>query len=336
MPELKVFCDRVATLLPAPVCIAFMHFSWRVNYTSASVACSARSACRRLRRSRELRFSVRISQARDALAFAWRSLFVHLKRSSRLEVSNPARAATSLPVTAQPGVVVVVPAHNEFGALWRCLGAVRTAAVAVAIPTWVVVVLDACDDESSTLAGQFGPDVHFVAINERNVGAARSAGFRYARTELDAVGERVWYATTDADTEVGADWLVRQLGWGADMVLGQVRVTEWRHHSEAVAAAYEARYRAEMSWHHHIHGANMGFRSDAYWRVGGFEALASGEDVDLVERFRAAGMRVCSDDQLWVTTSDRGEGRAPGGFADHLADVTQEVADTQARVDEVS
>ncbi|UMB71639.1 glycosyltransferase [Mycobacterium paraterrae] len=236
-------------------------------------------------------------------------------------------------MTAEAGAVVVVPAHNEFDALWRCLSAVRTAAVAVAIPTEVVVVLDACEDDSASLEGQFGPAVHFLAVDERNVGAARSAGFRYAKTELHAVGPRIWYATTDADTEVGGDWLMRQLGWGADMVLGQVRVAEWRHHSPEVAAEYEARYRAETPFHQHIHGANMGFRSEAYWRVGGFAALRSGEDVDLVDRFRAAGMHIVSDDELSVTTSDRWNARAPGGFADHLAEVSKEVL---GRADEVS
>lgn len=240
------------------------------------------------------------------------------------------------PVTANPGVVVVVPAHNEYAALRRCLSAVRTAAVAVAIPTRTVIVLDACDDESPSLAGQFGPSVHFIAVDERSVGAARAAGFHHAKSALRAVGERTWYATTDADTEVGGDWLVRQLGWGADMVLGQVRVGEWRHHSEQVAAEYEARYRAEAPFHQHIHGANMGFRSDAYWRVGGFNPLPSGEDVDLVDRFRAAGLHVRSDAELLVTTSDRWQGRAPGGFAAHLAEVSQEVAATDDMADEVS
>ncbi|MDT5168691.1 MAG: hypothetical protein QOD02_2018 [Mycobacterium sp.] len=32
----------------------------------------------------------------------------------------------------------------------------------------------------------------------------------------------------------------------------------------------------------------MGFRPQDYWRVGGFTALAGGEDIDLVDRFRAA------------------------------------------------
>ncbi len=236
-------------------------------------------------------------------------------------------------------MVVVVPAHNEFSVLTRCLSAIRTATTAVAVPTSVVVVLDACDDDSETLAGQFGPDVHFVPIEERNVGAARAAGFRYAKSALGSAGKRTWYATTDADTEVSSDWLVRQLGSAADMVLGLVRVGQWRNHSEEVASLYEDRYRAEASGHHHIHGANMGFSSDAYWRVGEFAALASGEDVDLVERFEAAGCRIHWDETLWVTTSDRRNARAPGGFADHLAEVSQDVAgdsDGADRADEAS
>jgi hypothetical protein len=218
----------------------------------------------------------------------------------------------------------------------RCLTAIQTAATAVAVPTSVVVVLDACEDDSESLGGQFGPDFHFLPIDERNVGAARAAGFRYAKSALGGAGERIWYATTDADTEVSGEWLVRQMGHEADMVLGVVRVGQWRHHSDEVAERYEARYRAEAPRHHHIHGANMGFGSDAYWRVGGFAALASGEDVDLVERFRAAGCRIHWDDTLWVTTSDRRNGRAPGGFADHLAEVSQELAGYADKADEAS
>jgi hypothetical protein len=186
------------------------------------------------------------------------------------------------------------------------------------------------------MAGQFGKGVHFIAVDERNVGAARAAGFRYAKSVLAAAGKRHWYATTDADTEVGGDWLVRQLGSRADMVLGLVRVGQWRHHSEQVAELYEARYHAEAPRHQHIHGANMGFRSEAYWRVGGFAPLACGEDVDLVHRFRAADVCVAWNDRLWVTTSDRRRGRAPGGFADHLAEVSQEVERRADRADEVS
>jgi glycosyltransferase involved in cell wall biosynthesis len=239
-------------------------------------------------------------------------------------------------MTADPGVVVVVPAHNESAVLSRCVQAIRSAAAGVAVPVSLVVVLDACDDDSVCLAERFGPDVHVVQIDERNVGAARAAGFRYARSALAGVGQRSWYATTDADTEVCSDWLLRQLSADADVVLGAVRVGRWRHHPEEVADRYEARYDAEAPAHGHIHGANMGFSSEVYWRVGGFAALASGEDVDLVERFRAAGCRIRWDDELVVETSDRLNGRAPGGFAEHLAAVSQEISGEQDLADEAS
>src|SRR6478735_7550807 len=119
-------------------------------------------------------------------------------------------------------VVVVIPAHNEQTNLPVCLRAMLTAALCAPIPATVVVVLDASSDGSAELAGEYGPDVHFVRIDSRNVGAARAAGFDYARS---ICGEDVesWYATTDADSTVDPDWLVRQMQSGADMVLGLVR-----------------------------------------------------------------------------------------------------------------
>ena len=60
--------------------------------------------------------------------------------------------------------VVVVPAHNELAHLPRCLRALATAAFVYRAPALVVVVLDATDDGSERLVGQFGPDVHFVTV----------------------------------------------------------------------------------------------------------------------------------------------------------------------------
>ena len=66
----------------------------------------------------------------------------------------------------------------------------------------------------------------------------------------------------------------------------------------------------------------MGFSADAYWSVGGFRALPTGEDVELVDRFEAAGLRIHRDAKLSVETSDRRDGRAPGGFARHLRNLS--------------
>lgn len=225
--------------------------------------------------------------------------------------------------------VVVVPAHNERADLPACLRAVLTAALCVPIPVTIVVVLDASDDDSVKLAGQFGPDVHFVSVDVRNVGAARAVGFGYGRS-LCSDDEECWYATTDADSRVDPGWLIHQLEQGAEMVLGVVRVASWHQHSAAVAERYAQAYAAgtpdENGQHSHIHGANMGFSARAYWRLGGFRTLPSGEDVDLVARFEAAGYCVHRDTELSVITSARANGRAPHGFAHYLSQLGRSAA----------
>ncbi len=223
-------------------------------------------------------------------------------------------------------VAVVVPAHNELAHLPRCLRALATSAACLPVPVLTVVVLDATDDGSSRLVGEFGTDVHFVEVDAGNVGAARAAGFEYARPlchGADPAG--TWYATTDADSVVPADWLLRMTASDADMVLGVVRVSAWRHHSAAVARRYLRAYHSKGPGHNHIHGANMGFTADGYWAVGGFRALSTGEDVELVDRFEAAGLRIHRDAKLSVVTSDRRDGRAPRGFAHHLRELSGSV-----------
>ncbi|OBB60124.1 glycosyl transferase [Mycobacterium sp. 852013-51886_SCH5428379] len=223
-------------------------------------------------------------------------------------------------------VAVVVPAHNEVEALPRTLRALGTAVLCSPVPTLIVVVLDSCTDGSERLIGQFGPEVHFVSVDAGNVGAARAAGFDHARSVCaDVPAEQTWYATTDADTTVNANWVLRMIDAEVDMVLGTVRVTDWRRYPADVVRRYLRAYysRFTRTGHGHIHGANMGFRADAYWRMGGFRALASGEDVDLVRRFETAGMRIRRDPELSVATSARRDARAPGGFGAHLRKLSE-------------
>jgi glycosyltransferase involved in cell wall biosynthesis len=225
-------------------------------------------------------------------------------------------------VTTLERAVVVIPAHNEAANLPHCLKAVVTAAACAHMPVLTVVVLDACDDGSVELSGQFGSDVHFIEVDVRNVGASRAAGFKYARSSAATCGDesRVWYATTDADSRVDPNWLIRQAASAADVVLGVVRVANWRHLPAAAVRRYLNAYRAKRrpDGHGHVHGANMGFRADAYWRVGGFADLATGEDVDLVRRFEEHHLVIDRDERLSVATSARQKGRAPRGFAAHL------------------
>lgn len=221
---------------------------------------------------------------------------------------------------------VVIPAHNEEANLPRCLRAVVTAAACAPVPVHIVVVLDSCDDSSDRLAGKYGPDVHFVSVDAGSVGAARAAGFTYARSlcgDLPANTD-AWYATTDADTRVDPDWLLRQLDARVDMMLGVVRIADWRRLPTRVLRRYLRGYhRGTEGEHSHVHGANMGFCADAYWEVGGFRTLPTGEDVELVERFEKAGYRIRRDAALSVATSARSQGRAPDGFAAHLRSLSR-------------
>jgi glycosyltransferase involved in cell wall biosynthesis len=227
-------------------------------------------------------------------------------------------------------VAVVIPAHNEQTNLPVCLRAMLTATLRAPVPVTVVVVLDASNDGSAELAGEYRPDVHFVRIESRNVGAARAAGFDYARSICDD-DVKSWYATTDADSAVDPDWLVRQMQSGAEMVLGLVRVAQWDERQREVAERFLETYDTRIGDHHdHIHGANMGFSSRAYWRVGGFRALPSGEDVDLVARFEHGGYRIQRDTKRSVVTSARIQARAPEGFAAHLSEISKSATEDVA------
>lgn len=193
-------------------------------------------------------------------------------------------------------VLVVIPVHDENTDLPACLRAVLTATLCTPIPVTVVVVLDGTDDDSARLAGQYGRDVHFVTIDARNSGTARAVGFGYGRSLSG--DDRCWYATIDATSRVNPGWLIHQLEAGSDLVLGAVHGTD-RHDD--------------------IRGVDMGFSARAYWRVGGFRTLPSGEGVDLAARFEAAGFSVHRDTDLSVVRSVRNRTRTSHGIAQYLA-----------------
>ncbi|MEU8895770.1 glycosyltransferase [Nocardia sp. NPDC048505] len=218
-------------------------------------------------------------------------------------------------------IVVVVPVCNEEQLLPRCLRALRRSADAVAIPVRIQLVLNGCTDGSARVAG---PDIEVVTLDEPNVGMARGLGFAAAGA---GCGRETWFATTDADSAVDQWWLRRQLRHarrGADIVAGVVRVDDWSASTPVARARYEQRYRRPQGdGHGHVHGANLGFRADTYWDAGGFDALATGEDVDLVERATARGAHLVWAEDVVVTTSGRTEGRAPDGFAAHVRALDQ-------------
>jgi len=208
---------------------------------------------------------------------------------------------------------VVVPARDEEELIGECLRSIGEAAGHVLPAVDVVVVADRCRDRTAEIARELGAAV--IVTEQGNVGAARAAG-----TAAAIVAGADWLAHTDADSIVPRDWLSVQLraaDAGADVVVGTVRprfadlapqqIRAWRathSHGESLG---------------HVHGANLGVRTEAYERAGGFEPLVEHEDVELVERLRAFASIVASD-AAEVTTSGRRWGRTTGGYARYLRD----------------
>lgn len=211
-------------------------------------------------------------------------------------------------------IAVIVPAHNEEQHLPACLRALRQAANRaedLGETVEVLVVLDQCSDASEAIAMAHG--VHTLSVTARNVGFARRAGASWMLER----GAR-WLACTDADSCVPADWLVCQLDCAADVVCGTVHVEHWQADQDAaLQARYLAHYQARED-HRHVHGANLGICARAYQRVGGFQALALDEDVQLISDLQLSGARIVWTARNSVSTSSRGDCRARGGFGDFL------------------
>lgn len=229
-------------------------------------------------------------------------------------------------MTAVEAIAVVVPVHDEEELLPRCLEALAAARAALAREVQpapdvaVVVVLDACTDASEQVTRHH--PVTILRTEHACVGAARAAGVEAALSLVRPITDRldrVWIASTDADSAVPENWLVEQVrlaGQGVDLMIGTVR-PDPRDLSEAQHAAWTAKHTPGRA-NGHVHGANLGIRADVYRAAGGYGAVAEHEDVLLVDAARRAGARVQASDECWVLTSGRSTGRTPGGYARYL------------------
>jgi hypothetical protein len=129
--------------------------------------------------------------------------------------------------------------------------------------------------------------------------------------------QRLWLATTDADSVVPRHWFTGQLthAQGTDLVAGTVDVADWSGWPDSFVELYQGIYLSEG---HHVHGANLAFRANAYVDSGGFRPIPQGEDGLLVQAFRRRGHRVRHVNDLTVQTSARKDARCHGGFGDYL------------------
>ncbi|MGA2552940.1 MAG: glycosyltransferase family 2 protein [Burkholderiaceae bacterium] len=211
---------------------------------------------------------------------------------------------------------IVIPVHNEEKLLRECLVSVAHSqrfAGERGHPSFVIVVLDRCSDESREIAEEAG--VQIMEIDLANVGAARSRGARQAILE----GAQ-WLAFTDADSRVAPDWLVAQVELGRDAVVGTVIVYDWDSRPTAIQAAFLEQYK-NADDHRHVHGANLGVSTPAYLACGGFPEQHLDEDVALVERLACNDFDIAWSAAPRVWTSARSDNRVSGGFGGFIANL---------------
>ncbi len=233
---------------------------------------------------------------------------------------------------------VIVPARNEAQRIGSCMAALAPQLGATAI---IVVVANNCSDGTAEAARRALPDGGLLVLEadlpaEQGVGAARRLGCAKARRRAPRLR---WLLTTDADCVVAEDWLRTNLRHleEVDAVCGSVvpLPSESRvlRRMPLEAGCREAEYRKLVLEFYALHlpephnppghhgdapGASLAFSRSAYFEVGGFADLRTGEDRDLVRRMRRAGLRVRHASDVRVAASCRLIGRAPGGMAQAL------------------
>ena len=222
-------------------------------------------------------------------------------------------------------VAVVVPARDEELTLPGCLQALHEARDALhrhrpGIAVSVLVVLDRCVDRSSAVVAEH-PGIEALTVRAGGVGAARAAGAAHV-LERSVDLDRVWLASTDADSVVPPHWLLTQVDLtenGLDLVLGTVEP----HGIEAPLLRRWGLGHRLREGHPHVHGANLGVRASRYAEVGGFAAVTLHEDVLLAEAVKATGADWVATDATRVRTAGRLDGRVAGGFATYLRDLAE-------------
>lgn len=230
--------------------------------------------------------------------------------------------------------VVVVPAFDEEETVGACLRALARQDGLAPDDYEVVLVLNACTDDTRGAAqvAAAGTALRLTVLDGPGggPGPARRLGMDLARSRLAPGG---LIASTDADSVVAPEWLLRQLAAvaaGADAVAGDVELDETGLHpsvlehrraraAERLAAVLT---HAPLAEHHHFAGASMSLTAAAYTRVGGIEPLAVLEDEALERALRAEGLRIDRLASVRVRTSGRLVGRASAGLARDLAAAT--------------
>jgi glycosyltransferase involved in cell wall biosynthesis len=186
----------------------------------------------------------------------------------------------------------IVPAHNEAPLLGTTLQSLHAAARAVEVAYEIVVVDDASDDDTGTIAAALGARV--LRVEHRHIAATRNAGARAAQ------GER--FVFVDADTRVDAVVLAaasRALDTGAVGGGCTVRLDGTLHWYERMAIALML---PVFRWTRIAPGCFQFCTRAAFEAVGGYdERWFAAEDVVLSRALAAHGRFVILREAVWTS-----------------------------------
>lgn len=241
---------------------------------------------------------------------------------------------------------MAIPIKNEERYLPACLDAIDRAAELFAGRVTIVALLNDCSDGTLDVLTRWRPryaDVSCYAVSLlagfRHAGWARRLAWDRAADLLESDDDLL--LSTDADTNVAPDWIVRTVAHiddGYDAVAGRALTvrgdreqlgTAARRRLDMIGRYYTAldylRADADTSphdrWPRHFYegGASIALSRGLYRRIGGAPTPPVAEDRALFDRIRLGGGRVRHALDVRVFTSCRTAGRAPGGMADAVA-----------------
>ena len=244
----------------------------------------------------------------------------------------------------QRAVAVAIPMKDEAAHAAACLGALDRAAGRYGGPVTLVPFANNCSD--GTLAVVRAVPLAHARLEWRaasllpphaHAGWSRRLALDAAAALLERPGDVL--ATTDGDTTVAGDWIVRtvaHLDAGWDVVAGRALTGRAERAALPARARWRlnllTRYYLALDWlraatdgrepwprHWYEGGASLATTRAWYRRIGGAPTPPVAEDRALVASLTAAGARVRHAVDVRVTTSARLDGRAPGGMADTLA-----------------
>jgi len=219
-----------------------------------------------------------------------------------IEKLRPDRAVMPVP---EPGVTVLIPAHNEEKVVVQT---VKSVLASDAASLHVIVVNDGSSDNTGPLLDQFfGSDPRVRIIHQVNRGKA--AALR--RALADAQTEIV--ITIDADTEIEPEAIRKLLRHFSDPTVGAVAgnvkvgnrsrwLTRWQALEYITSQNMEKRAFDLLNCITVVPGALGAWRKDAIEAAGGITADTVAEDADLTIGIRRLGWRISYDEEAIAWT----------------------------------